>query len=699
MNPNPKEQILYPFRLMLKDRDITRTVVFLRLVDSLAEPFRLEVWLSQDGTERADDATIGELVSLEASPETLPSEGWTFPKEKKTVYKGYIDHCERLHSDQQDKHLYTRLLVYHPLQQLRYVANPRVFSTTTLKELVQEILRPYESLWSKYGVDLSGYCVGDAFQQPLPYLMQYEEDDLHFFLRVCEQFGISLYQHHQTFQLSTHNASVPPPYQLPPQTNLTWRTSQTNRPAPLFVRDTSPLAFSPHTTFPEEPKNQQGQFDPNLRLQEEQSQTKTLRSLRSLQHQTQTIQQEQETYRIQLTSYVYGKAPSQGKALIGFQAGDRLKLPVHTGMKDEIHLDNVVWEFVDPSIFEGPNAHWFRSEQTSPFSSHHAHTPPQSIPNYTLCLYGRKFQQNFPYVPPPHHHKPQIAGYQRAVVVSPTTPSVSDPARLGRIQVEFLWEKPSGKSPQHSRAWIRLAMPFAGKEHGIFVMPEVGDEVVIAFEDGDIDRPLCVGSVYNNTSKYLQTIRSAKRDTKQSHLESLVLKTPHDMRLTFWESATGKQQSIELKVKEQIQMQMQSDDGHRFVVQSDGSVLLRALEKLILARSDKEPSEDDTSITMDQQMFELRHKKKNMISIDQQGNMLIEANSLRIKTRENTEIETGQSLEIKSAKEANVHAKTVHIEAQHQAKLVSSLGSVSVSGSGDVTVEARGLIKIQKKIG
>jgi uncharacterized protein involved in type VI secretion and phage assembly len=78
-------------------------------------------------------------------------------------------------------------------------------------------------------------------------------------------------------------------------------------------------------------------------------------------------------------------------------------------------------------------------------------------------------------------------GFARAVVVDNT-----DPKGAGRIGVRFPW---------HSRPdelhWASLVAPMAGDRRGIWFRPEVGDEVVVAFEHGDLRLPYLVGGVWN----------------------------------------------------------------------------------------------------------------------------------------------------------------------------------------------------------
>jgi uncharacterized protein involved in type VI secretion and phage assembly len=70
--------------------------------------------------------------------------------------------------------------------------------------------------------------------------------------------------------------------------------------------------------------------------------------------------------------------------------------------------------------------------------------------------------------------------------------SNQDPLNAGRVKVSFPWLHDAETSN-----WARLVQPYAGKERGLFFMPEVGDEVLVAFELGDMNQPMVIGGTWN----------------------------------------------------------------------------------------------------------------------------------------------------------------------------------------------------------
>lgn len=95
--------------------------------------------------------------------------------------------------------------------------------------------------------------------------------------------------------------------------------------------------------------------------------------------------------------------------------------------------------------------------------------------------------------------RPVVQGPQTAVVVGPSGDEIHTEAH-GRIKVQFRWDR-VGANNETSSCWIRVAMPWASKGYGMMALPRMGDEVVVSFLEGDPDRPLVTGSVYNADNK------------------------------------------------------------------------------------------------------------------------------------------------------------------------------------------------------
>ncbi|HKM57008.1 MAG TPA: type VI secretion system tip protein TssI/VgrG, partial [Isosphaeraceae bacterium] len=99
------------------------------------------------------------------------------------------------------------------------------------------------------------------------------------------------------------------------------------------------------------------------------------------------------------------------------------------------------------------------------------------------------------YCPPRATPKPMVQGVQTAVVTGPPGEEIYVD-KYGRVKVQFFWDR-KGKKDDKSSCWIRVSQEVAGKGFGAMVIPRMGQEVIVDFLEGDPDRPLITGRVYN----------------------------------------------------------------------------------------------------------------------------------------------------------------------------------------------------------
>jgi type VI secretion system secreted protein VgrG len=134
------------------------------------------------------------------------------------------------------------------------------------------------------------------------------------------------------------------------------------------------------------------------------------------------------------------------------------------------------------------------------------HRGQQSPPYYSNKRLPRAYENSFtcipvevPYRPQRLTPKPIVHGVQTAVVVG-TAGEEIDTDEYGRVKVQFHWDR-EGKRDQNSSCWIRVATMWAGQQWGSICIPRMGQEVIVAFMEGDPDQPIVVGSVYNADNK------------------------------------------------------------------------------------------------------------------------------------------------------------------------------------------------------
>ena len=100
-----------------------------------------------------------------------------------------------------------------------------------------------------------------------------------------------------------------------------------------------------------------------------------------------------------------------------------------------------------------------------------------------------------PFRPARLARKPYVRGSQTAVVVGKAGEEIWVD-QYGRVKVQFVWDR-EGNADENSSCWVRVGQFWAGKQWGAIFTPRIGQEVIITFLEGDPDRPLITGSVYN----------------------------------------------------------------------------------------------------------------------------------------------------------------------------------------------------------
>ncbi|EPP6744666.1 type VI secretion system Vgr family protein, partial [Cronobacter dublinensis] len=92
--------------------------------------------------------------------------------------------------------------------------------------------------------------------------------------------------------------------------------------------------------------------------------------------------------------------------------------------------------------------------------------------------------------------RPRTRGPQTAIVVGPPGEEVWTD-KYGRVKVRFVWDR-YGKNRESDSCWLRVSQAWAGNNFGGIYIPRIGHEVIVDFINGDPDRPLIIGSLYNN---------------------------------------------------------------------------------------------------------------------------------------------------------------------------------------------------------
>ncbi|BET96742.1 type VI secretion system Vgr family protein [Xenorhabdus taiwanensis] len=185
---------------------------------------------------------------------------------------------------------------------------------------------------------------------------------------------------------------------------------------------------------------------------------------------------------------------SKGNVL-GIAPGHTFTLSLPNDIKGDDHGDYLI-----------TGAHYFLYEK--PYISGSSDGASDIVTALTQDLLNSDADKNkntiqFEAIPADTHWKPlamtpwpKVTGLETAVVTGPKDKQIWTD-KYGRIKVKFRWDKDRKKDDTRS-CWVRVASHWAGWRYGSICVPRVGEEVVISFVNGDPDKPLVIGSTYNN---------------------------------------------------------------------------------------------------------------------------------------------------------------------------------------------------------
>ncbi len=260
-----------------------------------------------------------------------------------------------------------------------------------------------------------------------------------------------------------------------------------------------------------------------------------------------------------------------------------------------------------------------------------------------------------------------MQGPQTAVVVGPAGEEIY-PDKYGRVKVQFHWDR-LGKKDENSSCWVRVSQPWAGKNWGAINIPRINQEVIVEFLEGDPDRPIITGRVYNDDQMPPYTLPD------------------HMTRTTFMSRSTksgGSANYNELRFEdkkgnEQIFLNAEKDMDHR--VENDSREFIGNDRHLIVKNDQKEKVQGGQHIQI---VKDRNEKVGGDASLEVTGNQ-------NDKVGQNMSLQVGQNLQEKSgqnyAHEAGmaIHLKAgmnVVIEAGLELTIKASGGFINIGPAG-----------------
>ncbi len=426
--------------------------------EQMSQLFQFELRLVSQKTSIDPTAIIGKPVKLKL----------TLHDGKKREINGRVSRFVKLPGG--GDYFSYRAEVVPTLWFLSHTTDCRIFQEMKIPEVLEQVL-------GDFGVtdyDTSGI---KGSQEKWDYCVQYRETALNFFMRLCEQEGIFFWFKHEggkdILMLADHKSSYQPcplghkfkglassGQNREEDTVTSWERSYQFRPGkwaqrdynfedpsnPLLVKETSILELERNKTFEifdypgEYTAEGPGRDLTKFRMEEEEAQYEIIR----------------------------GQSDCRSM-LPGFKVD--LEFPEAESENGEYLLTSVAHAVSQPAPGSGQSA--------SPDYHNSFTCIPAAVQLRPLRL----------------TKKPIVQGPQTAVVVGPQGEEIYTD-KYGRVKIQFFWDR-YGKHDESSSCWVRVSQMWAGKNWGAIANPRIGQEVIVEHLEGDPDRPIITGRVYN----------------------------------------------------------------------------------------------------------------------------------------------------------------------------------------------------------
>lgn len=181
--------------------------------------------------------------------------------------------------------------------------------------------------------------------------------------------------------------------------------------------------------------------------------------------------------------------------------------------------------------------------------------------------------------------------------VAPATVSANnDPLGVGRVKLKLPW-----RGDDFETDWVRIVAPMAGGDRGVFFLPEVGDEVLVAFDRDDIRFPYVLGALWSQTDKPPEKNADGKNDIR-------IIKTRKGHIVKFDDGARGS-------------ILIQLNDGQKKIRIDDDGILI---------------DDGSNKVTLD--------AKAGSVSIEAMQRLSLKAPQITIESSMSMDLKGGQSL-------------------------------------------------------
>ncbi len=392
---------------------------------------------------------------------------------EKHYFEGVVGHIAQRETVNDMETTYYRFTLFPQLWLLKFTQTYWIFQKKSVKEILKEVLKFHNIKKFKDETKTRG-------KEKREYCVQYGESDYDFLQRLMEEEGISFHFNQEkdghTLIFTDSNAAFKPYYKKDPKVEI-----QTSSSTPGLLHTLLGVRMD-HQVIPKS----YTMMDYNFK-----------------------------TPTTGINSEVKGK----------YVGGEMVEYPAQTGFEEdpskainksyadmrleeqEAHMDVLSGGSTFPGFHPG-KAFTLKGHTRKSFNGkyvlrrvRHVIEGDMKEPTANKTLVYKNDFESFPadcdFRPPRQTQKPHISSTQTATVTGPKNKEIYTD-KYGRVKVRFHWD-PEKKGDEKSSCWVRVGQNWSDKGWGFVFIPRIGQEVILNFLNGDPDRPIITGCVYNGT--------------------------------------------------------------------------------------------------------------------------------------------------------------------------------------------------------
>ncbi|GGH20195.1 type IV secretion protein Rhs [Alsobacter metallidurans] len=558
-------------------------LIGLRVEEEIGLPYRIEAdVLGRDAKVKPSD-----LLAKEVTLKVVRNIDGT-PVER--CFHGVVTEFHRLGPGAARRMTY-RLVVSPGIWKLGLKKNCRIFQDKSVKAIVDTVLKEHDHPAASWGIlpELT----------PIPYCTQFNETDLHFVSRLLEEYGLAYhFQHsdssHKLFISATSSGfpsfsggQLSATHESPVFGDLAgWRQFNAARSASVKLEDMDKERSQPSVVIKKATDTRVYEGEPSMWAPGEVFRWPGGMSTRPELDNSKVLMGWLETASERFTAH------TQDHRLT---AGARLPIAVKAEDGSEETKQYIV------------TAVGHEAQDTSGLVAGAG-----GVETYVGKLEIRSTERVW--MPEPRHERPEMAGVYSAKVTGPSGEKIHVD-EFGRIKVKFRWDR-LGKDDDSSSCWVRVMQGAAGAWGGAWFLPRVGDEVMVAFLDGDPDRPVVVGSVYGKDAKP-PFQPGSNRSQSGYRTRSYKSDSAEDANILRFEDKKGEEEVL-LHTQKDLKVEIENDE-QRDIQNKRTTTITDSDDKLTLKKGDLSVKCELGKITMEAMVSITLKVGENTIVIDQMG--------------------------------------------------------------------------------